>query len=93
MTLIRIREPVEGLDNYHGYVCPHCHSHSYVEIQITTWIHLVGDGTDDSGCNNDKEWDDDSEANCAACGFGGKVLHFQQLKPCLIAALVEENLR
>lgn len=64
--------------NDFGYSCPSCHGTEDLEVQVSVWRHLVVEGTDDSDCNNDQDWDGDSLALCAACGWSGTVRDFEE---------------
>lgn len=64
---------VEQNDNcLDGWRCPKCGNEGEEEtfnIQITTWIALNNDGTDDSESSH--EFDGDALTQCQRCGFSG----------------------
>jgi hypothetical protein len=48
--------------------CPRCHSDEQLEIQVTMWVRLTGDGTgSDMSEDGAHVWDDNSPIVCHAC--------------------------
>lgn len=59
--------------------CPKCKSDESIEISANVYVRLKPDGTDIFDTHNgDHEWDNDSTAYCAACGFSGTVRDFEK---------------
>jgi hypothetical protein len=57
--------------------CPRCGSDEHIDIAATVWVRLTEDGTDaDDPADGGHEWDSDSDARCAKCGYSGTVEDF-----------------
>lgn len=68
-------------ENWRGNVCPKCGVADEIDVAATVWVRLTNDGSDaDGSMSGDHEYDDDSEAGCAACGFKGKLASFHGKK-------------
>jgi hypothetical protein len=56
---------------------PRCGADDEIDIAATVWVRLCHDGTDIFEAHNgDHTWDDDSDAQCCACGHTGTVREF-----------------
>jgi hypothetical protein len=58
--------------------CPQCKSDESIDISAIVYVRLKPEGTDIADAHNgDHDWDNDSTAYCAACGFAGTVRAFE----------------
>jgi hypothetical protein len=58
------------------FQCPRCEFSKAICIKITTWSHVDEEGSDPDWrrCpDHDHDWDEDSEACCVKCEWGGTV--------------------
>jgi hypothetical protein len=63
-------------DNQFNFACPQCGQGDELDIAATVYVRLVADGTDaDASHDGSHHWQDDSEAQCLACGWSGTVLN------------------
>lgn len=54
--------------------CPHCHSDETIDVKALAAVRLTADGEDIS--SSVTEWDAESPARCAGCGFTGVAADF-----------------
>jgi hypothetical protein len=58
--------------------CPKCGRDDQIDVAAMVWVRLFPDGTDqDEAQNTDTEFNQQSGAICAACGFNGNLGDFK----------------
>lgn len=62
--------------------CPHCGDDQQIEVRMTCWRRLYPTGTDDGAAMDGYNWDDISNAWCAACGHRGYAVEFADAAVC-----------
>ncbi len=64
--------------NQFDMACPKCGDEDHIDVAAVVWVRLTDDGTDlDAPKDGSHEWDDNSEAQCVACDYSGKVRDFE----------------
>ena len=64
--------------NFFDMACPACGQDDRIDIEATLWVRVTPDGTDaDASEDGTHDYEDDSLAECQACGYGGKVREFK----------------
>ena len=60
-----------------GLQCPQCGRDDKLNIAMLVWGRLYADGTDTSVPDDSSHtWNDQSDCQCAACGFESRVVAF-----------------
>lgn len=58
--------------------CPQCRRDDQIDVAAQVWVRLTPDGSDqDEAENADTEFNQQSGAMCAACGFHGNLDDFR----------------
>lgn len=79
-------------ENWRGNVCPKCGEADQIDVAATVWVRLTNDGSDaDESMSGDHEYDDDSNAECAACGYKAKLASFNGKKLKTYTVTMTEN--
>ena len=61
-----------------GLCCPECGGDQELNVEATTTLRILPDGTDPYG---DTSWNDDSHILCDGCGHSGTVKNFTVKEP------------
>lgn len=67
------------------YRCPKCNDADHIDIAATIWVRLIQPEDDpeafetdhDLAADGDTEWDGNSGAVCAECGYGDNLDKFE----------------